>query len=79
MNRRSDDIEEENAYFRSDRIFYHAEMDGSMAGWYISMRGGNDYGPFPDKHVANTILESVVKRLDKRKENYEGEERRKMA
>jgi len=78
--RRHDDVNEDTVYFRSDRIFYQTDLSGRGAGWYISMRGGNDYGPFPDKHVANTILEGVVRRLDKREAaEYTGEERRNKA
>lgn len=51
-------------------IFYQRDCNGQGEGWYFMLSRNRPYGPFPDKDVANTILEGVVKRL----ENGESEE-----
>lgn len=64
MTTPTDHTMNEPAQFLKDCIFYHANMDGRGAGWYIELRSGYTYGPFPDKDVAQTILEGVLKRLN---------------
>lgn len=51
------------AEFLNDCVFFHGSMEGRGAGWYIELRSGHTYGPFPDKDVAQTILNGVVARL----------------
>ena len=50
------------AVFRTGSIFYQGTIDGKMAGWYINITGGNVYGPFPEKSVAQYILEGLTRR-----------------
>ncbi len=50
------------AVFRTGSIFYQGTIDGKMAGWYINIKGGNVYGPFPEKSVAQYILEGLTRR-----------------
>lgn len=66
MNRRTDEQDDRKVYFRSDRIFHSADVDGRGTGWYIAMRGGYSYGPFPDRDVAQTIIDGLIKRLQAR-------------
>ena len=63
MKRQTDEQNDDSVYFRSERVFYQADLDGRDAGWYIAMRGGYSYGPFPDRDVAVTIAEGLIKRL----------------
>ena len=70
MRRITDPILDDTVYFRSDRVYYQAAINpgtanepATEAGWYISMRGGYAYGPFPDREVAQTILDGLIKRL----------------
>lgn len=48
------------AVFRSDRVFYHAALDGGNAGWCFNVRGGKVYGPFPSRRVAEHILTGLI-------------------
>jgi len=52
--------------YRSGSIFYQGAIDGSNAGWFITIHGGNDYGPFSDKYVAETILQGLLKKDQER-------------
>lgn len=63
MSRLTDPILDDTVYFRSDRVFYQGSSKDSESGWYISMRGGYAYGPFPERNVALTILDGLIKRL----------------
>jgi len=55
--------------FDSKRIFFQSSLDGRNSGWYISITSERAYGPFPDKQVAQYILDGLVKRiLDQRAE-----------
>lgn len=64
MRRYTDNRDDSTVYFRSDRIFYQAGLEEERgAGWYIAMRGGYSYGPFPDKDVAQTIAVGLISRL----------------
>ena len=55
------------ARFDSKRIFFQSSLDGSNSGWYISISSERAYGPFPDKQVAQYILDGLVRRiLDRR-------------
>ena len=63
MNRQTDDGNDNKVYFRSDRIFFQADLEGRGSGWYIAMRGGHSYGPFPNRDVAEMIVEGLIKRL----------------
>lgn len=63
MKRLTDPILDDTVYFRSDRVFYQGSSNAAESGWYISMRGGYAYGPFPDRDVAMTILDGLTKRL----------------
>lgn len=72
MRRITDPILDDTVYFRSDRVYYQAAItskeqeESTEAGWYISMRGGYAYGPFPDREVAEAILDGLLKKLRKR-------------
>lgn len=58
------------ARFDSKRIFFQSSLDGRNSGWYISITSERAYGPFPDKQVAQYILDGLVKRiLDQRADN----------
>ncbi len=48
------------AVFRSDRVFYHAAVDGGNAGWCFNVRGGRVYGPFPTRRIAEHILTGLI-------------------
>ncbi len=48
------------AVFRSDRVFYHAALDGGNAGWCFTVRGGKVYGPFPSRRIAEHILSGLI-------------------
>jgi len=50
------------AVFRTGSIFYQGTIDGKVAGWFISIQGGNVYGPFTEKSVAQYILEGLTRR-----------------
>jgi len=50
------------AEYRIGSIFYQSTIDGSNAGWFITIHGGNVYGPFREKCVAETILEGLLKK-----------------
>ena len=73
MRRITDPILDDTVYFRTDRVYYQAAINAdsanepaTAAGWYIAMRGGYAYGPFPDRDVAETILDGLIKRLKKK-------------
>jgi len=58
------------ARFDSKRIFFQSSLDGHNSGWYISITSERAYGPFPDKQVAQYILDGLVRRiLDRRSED----------
>jgi|GEM_PF-6378559 len=50
------------AEYRIGSIFYQSTIEGSNAGWFITIHGGNVYGPFREKCVAETILEGLLKK-----------------
>ena len=73
MRRITDPILDDTVYFRTDRVYYQAAINAdsanesaTAAGWYIAMRGGYAYGPFPDRDVALTILDGLIKRLKRK-------------
>lgn len=51
------------ARFDSKRIFFQSSLDGRNSGWFISITSERAYGPFPDKQVAQYILDGLVKRI----------------
>ena len=51
------------ARFDSKRIFFQASIDGKNTGWYISITSERAYGPFPEKKVAQYILDGLVRRI----------------
>ncbi len=51
------------ASFETKRIFFQSSIDGSNSGWFISITDERAYGPFPDKQVAQYILDGLVKRM----------------
>lgn len=55
------------AEYRIGSIFFQSAIDGSNSGWYITIHGGNVYGPFREKHVAETILAGLLKKADERR------------
>ncbi|MFQ5487799.1 MAG: hypothetical protein ACE5ET_05065 [Gammaproteobacteria bacterium] len=54
------------AHYRVGSIFFQSAIDGTNAGWYITIHGGNVYGPFREKHVAETILAGLLKKANER-------------
>ncbi len=48
--------------YRIGSIFYQSNIEGSNAGWFITIHGGNVYGPFREKCVAETILDGLIKK-----------------
>ena len=70
MKRKSDDPEIDKRDIVYSHVFYQRDCNGRGEGWYFMLSRNAPYGPFPEKEVANTILEGVVKRL----ENGESEE-----
>ncbi|HHH36224.1 MAG TPA: hypothetical protein ENK48_05280 [Gammaproteobacteria bacterium] len=52
------------ARYRIGSIFYQSAIDGTNAGWYITIHGGNVYGPFREKDVAETILAGLLKKAN---------------
>jgi len=54
------------ARFGSKRIFFQSSIDGKNTGWFISITSQRSYGPFPDKAVAQYILDGLVKRIKAR-------------
>ena len=54
------------ARFSSKRIFFQSSIDGKNTGWYISITSQRSYGPFPDKAVAQYILDGLVRRIKER-------------
>ncbi len=54
------------AQYRIGSIFFQSAIDGSNSGWYITIHGGNVYGPFREKHVAETILAGLLKKANDR-------------
>jgi hypothetical protein len=79
MKRQTDNKDDKSVYYRSDRIFHSTDVDGRGTGWYIAMRGGYSYGPFPDRDVAQTIIDGLVKRLQARAAADSRDESRKSA
>jgi len=57
------------AHYRIGSIFFQSAIDGTNAGWYITIHGGNVYGPFREKNVAETILAGLLKKANERQEN----------
>jgi len=51
------------ALFETKRIFFQSSLDGNNSGWFISISDERAYGPFPDKQVAQYILDGLVKRM----------------
>jgi len=54
------------ARFDSKRIFFQSSIDGKNTGWYISITSERAYGPFPEKKVAQYILDGLVRRIKER-------------
>jgi len=50
------------------RIFFQSSMKGDNNGWYISLTSERAYGPFPDRDVAEYILDGILKRAAARRE-----------
>lgn len=50
-----------------ERIFFQSTMDGNNSGWFISLNSKRAYGPFPDREVAEYILDGLLKRAAARK------------
>lgn len=57
------------AQYRVGSIFFQSAIDGSNAGWFITIHGGNVYGPFREKNVAETILAGLLKKANERRED----------
>ncbi|HFQ92230.1 MAG TPA: hypothetical protein ENK29_05065 [Chromatiales bacterium] len=50
------------AQYRIGNIFFQSNIEGSNAGWFINIQGGNVYGPFREKCVAESILEGLLRK-----------------
>ena len=64
MKRKSDDTQIDKRDIVYSHVFYQRDCNGRGEGWYFMLSRNSPYGPFPDKDVANTILDGVVKRLE---------------
>ena len=60
MKRKSDDPEIDKRDIVYSHVFYQRDCNGRGEGWYFMLSRNAPYGPFPEKEVANTILESAV-------------------
>jgi hypothetical protein len=67
------------ARFDSKRIFFQSSLDGRNSGWYISITSERAYGPFPDKQVAQYILDGLVSRILDRRRTTEDDTARSSA
>lgn len=63
MKQQAGDRERVQGYFLYSRVRYHREYNGRGAGWYFMLTPRTAYGPFPDRDIANTILEGMLIRL----------------
>ncbi len=59
----------DRAHYRIGSIFFQSTIDGTNAGWYITIHGGNVYGPFREKNVAKTILAGLLKKANEHQED----------
>ena len=64
MKRKSDHTQINKNDVVYSHTFYQRDCNGRGEGWYFMLSRNQPYGPFPDKDVATTILEGVVKRLE---------------
>lgn len=64
MKRKSDNTDIDKRDIVYSHVFYQRDCNGRGEGWYFMLSRNAPYGPFPDKNVANTILDGVVKRLE---------------
>lgn len=51
------------ACFRSKRVFYHAALASGDAGWCFAVRGGQVYGPFESRGIAERILAGLIEKF----------------
>jgi len=68
MNLKSNQINPDDLVY--SHTFYQRDCNGRGEGWYFMLSHKSPYGPFPNKDVANTILEGLIERLS----NGESEE-----
>lgn len=52
-----------HGYFLYSRVRYQRDYNGRGEGWYFMLTPRKAYGPFPDRDVANSILEGLLIRL----------------
>ncbi len=50
-----------------ERIFFQSTLNGNNSGWFISLNSKRAYGPFPDRDVAEYILDGLLKRAAARR------------
>jgi hypothetical protein len=50
-------------YFLYSRVRFLKDYNGRGEGWYFMLSPRKAYGPFPNKDVANTVLEGLLNRL----------------
>jgi len=51
-----------------ERIFFQSTPKGDNNGWFISLTSERAYGPFPEREVAEYILEGLIKRVAARRQ-----------
>ena len=59
-------------YLNNEQIFFQSTIDGRKNGWYITVTGEQLYGPFPNKQVAQQILDGLLQRLQDKDEHQQG-------
>lgn len=52
-------------HYRSDRFFYQSSLvnkngKGKKSGWYFRVRGGESYGPYKTRELAQEALDEVI-------------------
>jgi len=50
-------------YFLYSRVRFQRDFNGRGEGWYFMLTPRKVYGPFPDKDIADNILEGLLIRL----------------
>jgi len=64
MKSKSDKTQIDKGDVLYSHLFYQGDFDGRGEGWYFMLSHSKPYGPFPDKNVAKTVLEGLLKRLE---------------
>lgn len=63
MKQQPGNRERVQSYFLYSRVRFHKDYNGRGEGWYFMLTPRMAYGPFPERDIANTILEALLIRL----------------